>query len=310
MTTQNLVQGSDAGRWDQAIYAFLAEKERRSGSMRTVRAYSGMLYRFFGTLGKPPDQVTATEIFGYAHGTGLSGKKPSSVTIRARIACLSSFYRFLIRMSLVSANPCDQLERPKATPALPRGLTAADIKKLLGSIPDNPVGLRDRAIVLTLTLTGRRRTEVLNLKAGNLSQEGDAVYYTYRGKGGKQGKRELPQPAFQAIQVALAAFDGDLATMQPHESLWPSSGDTGRGITSGTFYGNLRRYFRAAGLPPSGVHIFRHSAAKLRREAGESIEEVSRFLDHSSLAVTSVYLRRLEGDRDTTWEQVATALGV
>jgi hypothetical protein len=50
------------------LYAFLAEKERRSGSMRTVRAYSGMLYHFFGTLGKPPDQVTATEIFSYAHG--------------------------------------------------------------------------------------------------------------------------------------------------------------------------------------------------------------------------------------------------
>ena len=36
MTTRNLVPGSEAGRWDQAIYAFLAEKERRSGSMRTV----------------------------------------------------------------------------------------------------------------------------------------------------------------------------------------------------------------------------------------------------------------------------------
>ena len=107
---------------------------------------------------------------------GLSGKKPSSVTIGARIACLSSFYRFLIRRSLVNANPCDKLERPKATPALPRGLTAADIKKLLEAIPDNPIGLRDRAIVLTLTLTGGRRTEVLNLKAGNLSQEGDAIY--------------------------------------------------------------------------------------------------------------------------------------
>ena len=55
MATQTLVPGGDAGRWDQAIYAFLAEKERRSGSMRTVRAYSGMLYRFFGTLGKPAD---------------------------------------------------------------------------------------------------------------------------------------------------------------------------------------------------------------------------------------------------------------
>ena len=269
-----------------------------------------MLYRFFGTLGKPPDQVTAPEIFGYAHGNGLSGKKPSSVTINARIACLSSFYRFLIRMSLISANPCDQLERPKATPAPPRGLSAAEIKKLLDAIPGNPIGLRDRAIILTLTLTGRRRTEVLNLKAGDLIQDGDAVFYSYRGKGGKYGKREMPQPAFRALQCALEALGKDFSSMQPNESLWPSSADSGRGITSGTFYGNLRRYFKAAGLPPSGVHIFRHSAAKLRREAGESVEQVSRFLDHSSLAVTSVYLRQLEGDRDTTWKQVAGAIGV
>lgn len=219
-----------------------------------------------------------------------------------------------IRMSLVAANPCDQLERPKATPAPPRALTAADIKKLLYAIPSNPVGLRDRAIILTLTLTGRRRTEVLNLKARDLIRdlikEGEAVYYTYRGKGGKHGKRELPQPAFRAIQQALEAFGKDFATLKPDESLWPSSGDSRRGITSGTFYGNLRRYFNNSGLPQAGVHIFRHSAARLRREAGESVEQVSRFLDHSSLAVTTVYLRQLEGDRDTTWEQVATALGV
>ena len=310
MTTQNLVHGSGAGRWDQTIYAFLAEKERRSGSMRTVRAYSGMLYRFFGNLGKPPDQVNATEIFSYAHGIGPSGKKPSSVTINARIACLSSFYRFLIRMSLVSANPCDQLERPRATPAPPRGLTAADIKKLLDVIPGSPKGLRDRAIILTLTLTGRRRNEVLNLTAKDLIQEDEAIYYFYRGKGGKHGKRELPRPAFQAIQQALAAFGKDFSTMKPEESLWPSSADSGRGITSGTFYGNLLRYFKAAGLMPAGMHIFRHSAAKLRREAGESVEQVSRFLDHSSLAVTTVYLRQLEGDRDTTWQQVAKAIDV
>ena len=201
-------------------------------------------------------------------------------------------------------------EAPGATPAPPRSLTAADIKKLLDFIPDNPVGLRDRAIILTLILTGRRRAEVLSLKAGDLTQDGEAVYYTYRGKGGKHGKRELPQPAFRAIQQALAAFGKDLAAMKPEESLWPSSADSGRGITSGTFYGNLLRYFKAAGLMPAGVHIFRHSAAKLRREAGESVEQVSRFLDHSSLAVTTVYLRQLEGDRDTAWEQVAENLGL
>jgi integrase len=114
--------------------------------------------------------------------------------------------------------------------------------------------------------------------------------------------------------VALAAWGKRLDEMAPGESLWPTD-DTeraaqGLGVTSGTFYGNLRRYLRAAGLPAAGVHILRHSAAKLRREAGETVEDVSRFLDHSSLAVTTVYLRRLEGQEDRSWGKVAEALGL
>jgi len=305
------VQGAEAaGQWEQTIYAFLAEKERRSGSMRTVDSYSRMLYRFFGAVGNTPDKIIASDVFGYAHGVGPSGKKPSSSTVGARIACVSSFYRFLVRMGLVVANPCDQLERPRAVPAAPRGLTADDIKTLLATIPETPVGLRDRAIILALTLTGRRRTEVMNLKVGDLSREGDVVHYSYRGKGGKRGNRELPQPALKAIQQSLEAFDKDLDTMKPDESLWRSSTASERGITGGTFYGNLRRHFKRAGLPPAGVHILRHSAAKLRRDAGESIEDVSRFLDHSNLAVTTVYLRKLEGERDERWRRVAEELGV
>jgi site-specific recombinase XerD len=92
--------------------------------------------------------------------------------------------------------------------------------------------------------------------------------------------------------LALAAWSKTLETMPTGESLWPTDdaerAAKGTGITDGTFYGNLRRYFASAGLPPAGVHVLRHSAAKLRRDAGESVEDVSRFLDHSSLAVTTV----------------------
>ena len=137
------------------------------------------------------------------------------------------------------------------------------------------------------------------MTAGSISVE-DRVYYTYRGKGGKAGKRELPQPAYKAITGWLAASGRTLERMAPDASLWPDT-RTGRGITSGTFYTNLRRYSEAGGSAARGVHIFRHSAAKLRRDAGESIEEVSRFLDHSSLAVTTTYLRRLEGQEDRSW---------
>ena len=100
--------------WERSLYAFLAEKERRSGSRRTVEGYSRMLQHFFATVGKPPDRVTSPEVFAWGYGVGLSGKQPSSVTIGARLACLSSFYRFLIRMDVVSSNPCDALERPRS----------------------------------------------------------------------------------------------------------------------------------------------------------------------------------------------------
>jgi site-specific recombinase XerD len=147
------------------------------------------------------------------------------------------------------------------------------------------------------------------MTAASISREG-GLFYTYRGKGGKQGKRELPRPAFEAIEKALAAWGKSLETMAPKESLWPSPASKGRGVTSGTFYTNFRRYMRYAGLQPAGVHILRHAAAKLRRDVGESIEDVSRFLDHSSLATTTVYLRRLEGQEDKSWGAVAAAIGI
>jgi hypothetical protein len=108
------------------------------------------------------------------------------------------------------------------------------------------------------------------MKAGDLIEDDKRTYYTYRGKCGKQGRRELPQPAFEAVKAALAAFGKELGTMKPEESLWPSRSRDSKGLTSGTFYGNLQRYFLKAGIAPSGVHNFRHAAAKLRRDVGET----------------------------------------
>src|SRR3954471_10987547 len=93
---------SASGR-ERALYSFLAEKERRSGSKRTVQSYSRMLQDFFGRIGKPPDMVTSQEVFAYAHGIGLSGREPWAVTVGARAACISSFFKFLIRMGAVTS---------------------------------------------------------------------------------------------------------------------------------------------------------------------------------------------------------------
>jgi site-specific recombinase XerD len=304
MTAPRLLPAASAGAspWDQALYAFLVEKGNRSGSRRTVEGYGRMLWPFFADLAKTPDRVTPADALGWAHGIGKSGRTPSATTIGARIACLSSLYGFLIRMGLVASNPCDALQRPRTIPAPARGLSADEVRRLLAVIPETVRGRRDRALLLTFVLTGRRRTEVIDLKARDLTVEEGTAFYSYRGKGGKRGRRELARPAYEAIVATLADAGKELTTMAPDESLWR--------ISSGTFYSRFRKYLAAAGLTPTGLHILRHSAAKLRRDAGETVEQVSAFLDHSSLAVTTTYLRRLEGVEDRAWRDVALAIGV
>jgi hypothetical protein len=92
------LEESTVSGWERSLYAFLAEKQRRSGSDRTVQSYLRMLNDFFGRASKKPDEVTSQDVFAWAYGVGLSGKPPGSITIGARIACLSSYYHFLIRM--------------------------------------------------------------------------------------------------------------------------------------------------------------------------------------------------------------------
>ena len=74
MTTTVTYFTDTANGWQRAFYAFLAEKEQRSGSRRTVEGYSRMLQDFFGRSGKQSDNVTSQDIFVYAHSPGLSGK--------------------------------------------------------------------------------------------------------------------------------------------------------------------------------------------------------------------------------------------
>jgi len=236
MTAQPLpaLTSGDPSAWDQALYAFLVEKGNRSGSKRTVESYSRMLFPFFSERSLTPDRVKPADVLAWVHGIGRSGRTPSATTVGARIACLSSFYRFLIRMGLVVSNPADAVERPRSIQSPARGYSADEVRRLLAVVPDTVAGRRDRAILLTLVLTGRRRTEVIDLRAGDLSLEDETCFCSYRGKGGKRGRRELPRPAYEAICATLADAGKELAAMAPEESLWQAAARPD-GVTSGTF---------------------------------------------------------------------------
>jgi hypothetical protein len=129
MTNQPQVQGGEANGWEQTVYVFLAEKERRCGSMRTVQAYSLMLFQFFDALGKTPDEVSSRDVFSYP--TALASREGSLPRLPSRPASpVSVFLRLMGTINLVTSNPCDNLEPHRAMPEPTRGLAPDDIEYL------------------------------------------------------------------------------------------------------------------------------------------------------------------------------------
>ena len=286
-------------RWEQTL-------ERKSA--RTKAEYLRYVRDFLAGIGNDPGAATPGAVYDFAYRTGVSGKPPSPSTITVRLAALRSLYDLARRSRVIADNPVDDVERPKAREAKPRGLSADELKALLAATPRTPAGARDRATIITLVLTGLRRRELLTMRRGNIEAKAGRVFYSTTTKGGRERYRELPAPAYQAIRTALKELGTPFETLAPDAPLFP--GQAGEPIREISFYDNLRRAAAKAGLEGVSPHVLRHSAAKLRRDTGASIEDIGAFLGHRSLHTTSRYLARLEGEHDTGWYGVAAALGV
>lgn len=291
---------------DGLITAWLAEVAGRSGSLRTPDTYNRELERFRRNLSitsvQFPAGVTTAAIHAFGYAPGTSGRPPAPATVTVRLAALRSFFDFARRMGLLLVNPVDDVKRPKSRDPLPRGLDVAQLRRLLEAIPDTRPGRRDRAIIVLMLLTGLRRAEVFSLRAGDIDEQ---MRFTVRVKGGHTRRRELPAAAAAAIAAAhgksLKDFQ-DLTMLRPETRLFA--------CTPQAFYANLKRYGRRAGVGDISPHVMRHTAAKLRRDAGESIEQVSAFLGHRNIATTARYLQRLEGEADPGWRAVADLVGL
>ncbi len=68
--TYLLPETTDPSPWESALYAFLGEKHRRTGSMRTVQSYSRILRYFFVRMQKTPDLVSSAEVTSFCFGRG------------------------------------------------------------------------------------------------------------------------------------------------------------------------------------------------------------------------------------------------
>jgi len=179
-----------------------------------------------------------------------------------------------------------------------------------------------------------------SLPSSRFGAEG-RIWFRWNGKG-RQRRDELPQSVWTAILDFLKSSDR-LDSISPSDCIFTALNDSARHLPnvqkaavfglefsedkllsiqqtasvvcpiSATMVNRLlKKYIRLAGLNPQGitVHTLRHTAAMLRKEAGDDLQSISSFLAHSSLAVTQIYLHQVEGRQDTTWLKVEALLGL
>jgi integrase/recombinase XerD len=219
------------------------------------------------------------------------GLSPRSVA--RTVAGVRGFYRFAALTRHLDANPADDLQAPRAWPALPHFLGVDEIERLIQQ-PDvsAPRGLRDRALIEVLYATGLRVSELIRLRASDLNLE--AGYLSTTGKGHKQ--RIVPIGDQAAAWLTKYIRDGRPVLVGKRASPWLFvNARRGSGLSRVGFWKILKGYGRQAGLSRTlSPHVLRHSFATHLLEHGADLRSIQMMLGHADLSTTQIYTHVLE----------------
>ena len=172
--------------WRAAMRSFDRELQRRGAADRTRRAYGvdvGQLALWCSASGIEPDAVDYPVLRRYA--AQLAGRGAGPRTVARKLAAIRSFYKSLVELGEMRANPADLLPSPKQPQRLPRTLKAEDVAALLNRIPaTTPLELRDRALFELAYGCGLRAEELVDLDLESIDFDAETV--RVEGKGARR----------------------------------------------------------------------------------------------------------------------------
>jgi len=265
----------------------------RNASPLTIKSYredlsalADYLAECRGGVCPGPGELTVADLRGYLAAMHEAGYAPT--TIARRLASLRSFFRFGQREGWAKANLAKPLRTPRQPRKLPHFLSVEEIGRLLAAPPlDQPLGLRDRAILETCYAAGLRISEVVGLNDSDLDLEAGVI--RIRGKGRKERLAPIGTYAIRALRRWLAA-----RTVQGQESGSPLApvftNKFGRRLSARSLARMLEKYLRRTGLDRRTTpHSLRHSFATHLLDRGADIRSVQELLGHKSLVTTQIY---------------------
>ncbi len=264
----------------------------RNASELTIKSYREDLAALAAFLtqacgGLPaPESLTTLDLRGYVASLHEAGF--AKATIARRLASMRSFFRFGQRDGWATSNPAKPLRNPRKPRDLPHFLANEELGKLLETPPaEEPMGLRDRAILETLYSAGLRVSELVGLNDDDCDSAAGIV--RVRGKGRKERLAPVGSFAQKALRNWLKVRKL-AAALAKKPSAPVFTNKFGKRLTTRSVGRLLEKHLKVAGLDRRTTpHTLRHSFATHLLDRGADIRSVQELLGHKSLATTQIY---------------------
>ena len=275
-----------------AIDAFLLElRVERGLSPLTVSAYRRDLAQFAAEAGtewrRDPEPVRE-----FVNRLRRVGRQPT--TQARKVAAIRSFYGFALREGLAERDVAALVDVPRPGSYLPDVLDRDEVERLLDTPPpDDPTGIRDRAILELLYACGLRVSELTGLDLDRVDLPGLQVRVI--GKGNKERRVPMGEPARERLHRYITGPRAEWTAGRPTSAVFVSR--RGRRVGREAVWRLVRRWAAAAGMRGSVTpHTFRHSFATHLLEGGADLRVVQALLGHASISTTQLYTH-LTGER-------------
>lgn len=263
----------------------------RGLSEHTVAAYRRDLEGYVSWLGEQgivdTAEVTAAVIGRFVAERAALDPPPAATSLARLQSSVRGWHRFLAREGVEADDPSGRLRPPKAPRRLPKALTIDQVERLLAApSAEEPVGIRDRALLELMYATGARVSEAVGLDVDDLAH-GDVL--RLRGKGSKE--RIVPVGSF-----ARAAVDAYLTRVRPTLAAKGKAssrlflGLRGAPLSRQSAWLVIRSAAERAQITSEvSPHTLRHSFATHLLQGGADVRVVQELLGHSSVATTQIY---------------------
>ncbi|MBQ4861131.1 site-specific tyrosine recombinase XerD [Pseudoalteromonas sp. MMG013] len=275
---------------DDYIEAFLDTLFLEQGlSDNTLAAYRSDLGKFTEFLIKSQRDISLMEVqssdieayLAYRVDLGLKSRS----TARS-ISALKRFFLYWVKEQKITATPLLSIAQPKIIQSLPKTLTELEVEALLDAPEvDEPLGLRDKAMLELLYATGLRVTELVGLRIEQVNLRQAVVLV--RGKGGKERLVPMGEEALHWIEQFLKL---GRPQMIKHATDFVFPSKRGVGMTRQTFWHRIKHYAILANVTsPLSPHTLRHAFATHLLNHGADLRVVQMMLGHSDLSTTQIY---------------------